>query len=87
MKTTVNETLKFIHIVAEDGMCITDYKEGDDILNYTSSRQMYCPLSVDLSSLIEITEEQDAEYTALKEQAIEESMNKVEEKKEDDYKD
>ena len=62
---------KFIVITSEEGYVITDYKE-DDILNYTSSTILYCPLNMDLSGYYEITEEKDEEYKRLQEQTINE---------------
>lgn len=62
------ETLeKFIKITAEDGMFLTSYKDGD-ILNFNSCRIMYCPKTLDLSDLREITEEENNKYNRLKEE-------------------
>lgn len=72
MKVEYNEKFNFNHITAEEGMVITNYAEGQDILEYTSSKEMYCPTSVDLSAYYEISDEKDAEYKVLQEKAIEE---------------
>lgn len=70
MKTEYNEKFNFNHITAEEGMVITNYVEGQDILEYTSSKEMYCPTSVDLTAYYEISDEKDAEYKVLQEKAI-----------------
>lgn len=70
MKTEYNEKFNFNHITAEEGMVITNYAEGQDILEYTSSKEMYCPTSVVLSGYYEISDEKDAEYKELQEMAI-----------------
>lgn len=72
MKIEYNEKFNFNHITAEEGMVITNYAEGQDILEYTSSKEMYCPTSVDLTAYFEISDEKDAEYKVLQEKAIEE---------------
>lgn len=54
------ETLeKFIKITAEDGMCLTTFKDGDDILTYLSWRVMYAPLNKDNSNIREISLEEN----------------------------
>lgn len=68
MKVQYNE--KYNYIIAEDGMVITDFIEGLDILEYNSFKQAYCPVTVDLRHYYEITEEKDAEYRELQERAI-----------------
>lgn len=74
MRVEYNEKFNFNHIIAEDGMVITDYVERMDIKDYSSSKEMYCPVTVDLSPYYEITDEKDAEYKELQEKAIKEEM-------------
>jgi hypothetical protein len=50
---------KYIKVTAEKGFFITDYKEGDDILNFSSGIVMITPLNADLSNLREINEEEN----------------------------
>lgn len=71
MKVEYNEKFNFNHIIAEDGMVITDYVDGMDILEYSSSKEMYCPASVDLTKYYEITDAEDLEYRKLQEEAFE----------------
>lgn len=60
MKIETND--KFKKITPEEGLVLTSFKEGDDIINYTSARVIYCPLTTEISDLREITEEEDARY-------------------------
>lgn len=50
---------KYIKVTAEKGFFITDYKEGDDIINFSSGIVMITPLNADLSNLREINEEEN----------------------------
>ena len=60
------ETLeKYIKVTAEDGFYISEYKEGDDILTFSSSKLMFAPLGTDLSNLKEITEEENNRLSEL----------------------
>lgn len=69
------ETLeKFIKITVEDGMFLTSYKDGDDILTYSSCRIMITPLTADLNNVREITETENNTYMEL----LEEETNKRE---------
>ena len=52
----------YIKITADDGCVITSYKEGDDILTYTSCKIMYAPKTAFLGDLRDINDEMDAKY-------------------------
>ena len=52
----------YIKITADEGYVITSYKEGDDILTYSSCRIMYAPKTAFLGDLRDITDEMDAKY-------------------------
>ena len=52
----------YIKITADEGYVITNYKEGDDILTYSSCRIMYAPKTAFLGDLRDITNEMDAKY-------------------------
>lgn len=68
------ETLeKYIKVTAEEGFYISDYKEGDDILTFSSSKLMFAPLGTDLSNLREITEEENNRYNELQIEKIKEN--------------
>lgn len=74
MKIETND--KFKKITPDEGMVLTSFKEGDDIINYTSARLMYCPLNLELNDLREITEEEDSKYMDEQFKAVE-AMNKL----------
>ena len=52
----------YIKITADYGCFITSYKEGYDILTYSSCKIMYAPKTVFLGDLRDITDEMDAKY-------------------------
>ena len=78
MRIEYNEKFNFNHITAEEGMVITDYTEDKNIIDYSSSKEMYAPVNVDLSVYFEISDEMDAEYKVAQEKAIEEEREKIE---------
>ena len=73
MKIEYNEKFNFNHIIADEGMVITDW-DKNDIKEYVSGKEMYCPVTVDLSRLYEISDEMDAEYREEQERAIKEEL-------------
>lgn len=62
----IEKTDKYIKIVAEDGHYLTSYKEGDNIWEYTSSRIIFTPLTADISTLRDITVEDNNKYEELR---------------------
>lgn len=62
MTKEFNEQYNYWHLKSDEGMVITSWNEGDDILDYTSSREMYCPVNTDFSRYHEIPETDDAAY-------------------------
>ena len=65
MKKTIMKTEQFdnyIKITTDEGYVITNFKEGDDILTYSSCRVMYAPKTAFLGDLRDITDEMDAKY-------------------------
>lgn len=52
------------------GNLLTIFFEGDDIMNYESSKTMYVPETFDLTSIREITPEEDAAYKQAREAAL-----------------
>lgn len=69
-------TDNFKKITPDEGMVLTSFKEGDDIINYTSARLMYCPVNLELNDLREITEEENSKYMDEQFKAVE-AMNKL----------
>lgn len=65
---------KFQIVTPEEGFVLTNYKDGDDILTYSSFMSCYCPLDCDHSHIREITVEEDATLAALYEEAIQKEM-------------
>lgn len=61
MKIEFNEKLNCNHILPENGMVITDW-DKEDILMYSSCKELYCPKDADLSGYYEIPEEEDEKY-------------------------
>lgn len=81
-----NEEYKFLKVTCSEGHYISNW-DKEDILNYSSSIVMYCPLSTDLSGYYCITEEENTAYIEqqikaqeekrlAEEKAIEERNNK-----------
>lgn len=52
------------------GNLLTMFFEGDDIMSYESSKTMYVPETFDLTSIREITPEEDKGYKAKKEEKL-----------------
>lgn len=50
---------KYLKITAEKDMFLTDYKEGDDIITFSSSIIMIMPVNGDYSDVREITTEEN----------------------------
>lgn len=50
---------KFIKVEPEEGMVLTTFKEGDNILDYTSATKMFAPHSINLDEYREISIEED----------------------------
>lgn len=67
-----NDELKFNKLIATEGMVITDFKDGDDILEYNSSKLIYCPLSINLDKYREISDNEDMLLREQQEQRIKE---------------
>lgn len=74
MTTDYNKERRFIHLLADEEKVITDFKEGGDILNYHSSKSIYCPMTTDVSRYYEIDDAKDAEYRTLQERAVDEML-------------
>lgn len=62
---------KFQIVTPEEGFVLTNYKEGDDILTYSSFKSCYCPLDCDLKHIREITVAEDAVLTAERDKVLE----------------
>lgn len=69
---TIRTTDRFIEIAADEGYVMTDWN-GVDIMDYTSTKQLICPVNYDYGAYYTITDEQDAEYKELQRIAFEDS--------------
>ena len=54
---TIETKATYQIIKADDGMVLTEWKDGDNILNYSYSAKQYSPLTYDITKLREITQE------------------------------
>lgn len=61
---------RFQIITADEGMVLTEWKEGDDIVNYSYATRQFNPLNYDFSKLREITQEECDRLMVEQEQAI-----------------
>ena len=50
---------KHKRVLADEGMCLTQFKEGDNILKFTSFKIMYMPLTSSTDDIREITQEEN----------------------------
>ena len=69
-----NEQYNFFKITCTEGHYLTTYKDGDDIMLYTDSTEVYTPLNADTSLWHCITDEQHAAYIEARDKANEERM-------------
>lgn len=65
----------FKKVIASDGMVLTNWKEGDDILNYSYAKIMYCPLDCTIEHR-EIAEDEHNRLLAEQEKIIFEKEGK-----------
>ena len=59
-------------IKADDGMVLTEWQNGDDILNYSYATKQYSPLTYDITKLREITQEESDRLSKEQEEKIKE---------------
>ena len=59
-------------IKADDGMVLTEWQNGDDILNYAYASKQYSPLTYDITKLREITQEESDKLVKEQEEKIKE---------------
>lgn len=65
------ETKTYQKITPETlGNLLTLYREGEDIIQYESYKVMYTPADFDMSTIREITPEEDAAYNEAKNKAL-----------------
>ena len=69
---TIENKTTYQIIKADDGMVLTEWQNGDDILNYAYATKQYSPLTYDIAKLREITEEESDKLAKEQEQKIKE---------------
>ena len=69
---TIENKTTYQIIKADDGMVLTEWQNGDDILNYSYSTKQYSPLTYDTTKLREITQEESDRLSKEQEQKIKE---------------
>ena len=57
---------------ADDGMVLTEWKDGDNSLNYSYATKQYSPLTYDITKLREITQEESDRLVKEQEEKIKE---------------
>ena len=60
-------------IKADVGMVLTEWQNGDDILNYSYATKQYSPLTYDITKLREITQEESDKLVKEQEEKIKEA--------------
>ena len=69
---TIETKATYQIIKADDGMVLTEWKDGDDILNYAYASKQYSPLTYDITKLREITQEESDRLAKEQEEKIKE---------------
>lgn len=69
---TIETKATYQIIKADDGMVLTEWKDGDNILNYAYAKKQYSPLTYDITKLREITQEESDRLTKEQEEKIKE---------------
>ena len=69
---TIEQKATYQIIKADDGMVLTEWQNGDDILNYSYSTKQYSPLTYDITKLKEITQEESDRLAKEQEEKIKE---------------
>ena len=78
---TIEQKATYRIIKADDGMVLTEWKDGDDILNYAYASKQYSPLTYDITKLREITQEESDRLVKEQEEKIKE-LEELKESKE-----
>ena len=69
---TIETKATYQIIKADDEMVLTEWKDGDDILNYAYASKQYSPLTYDITKLREITQEESDRLVKEQEEKIKE---------------
>ena len=69
---TIENKTTYQIIKADEGMVLTEWQNGDDILNYAYATKQYSPLTYDIAKLREITQEESDKLAKEQEEKIKE---------------
>ena len=69
---TIENKATYQIIKADDGMVLTEWQNGNDILNYSYATKQYSPLTYDITKLREITQEESDKLAKEQEEKIKE---------------
>lgn len=69
---TIETKATYQIIKADDGMVLTEWKDSDNILNYSYATKQYSPLTYDITKLREITQEESDKLSKEQEEKIKE---------------
>ena len=69
---TIETKATYQIIKPDDGMVLTEWKDGDNILNYAYASKQYSPLTYDITKLREITQEESDRLSKEQEEKIKE---------------
>lgn len=69
---TIEQKATYQIIKADDGMVLTEWQDGDNILNYAYATKQYSPLTYDITKLREITQEESDKLVEEQEEKIKE---------------
>ena len=69
---TIEQKATYQIIKADDGMVLTEWKDGNNILNYAYATKQYSPLTYDITKLREITQEESDRLVKEQEEKIKE---------------
>ena len=69
---TIENKSTYQIIKADDGMVLTEWQNGDDILNYSYATKQYSLLTYDTTKLREITQEESDKLSKEREEKIKE---------------
>ena len=69
---TIENKTTYQIIKADDGKVLTEWKDGDNILNYAYATKQYSPLTYDITKLREITQEESDKLVKEQEEKIKE---------------
>ena len=69
---TIETKATYQIIKADDGMVLTEWQDGDNILNYSYATKQYSPLTYDITKLREITQEESDRLVKEQEEKIKE---------------